>query len=398
MARLKKRIDGRLSRNFTVNGVRYYVYGHSKQDLDEKEYKKRSEIESGLMNRENPSLNSYYETWTENRRGSIKESTLHSQQCQFNVAATIRIDSAGKTFGEMKLTEIKTEDIREVQGKLLAAGRKTQTVNDNIAHLSHVFNVAVKERRLEYNPCTLVKPLKRIEEEARDTHHRALTHEETEAFLEAAAGSYYFNVFRMALYTGMRCGEIGALYNTDIQNGMIVVERTITRKTLGNYVVGDSAKTESGRRRIPVNETIMEIIESQKRQNALYDSVLDPGRIRPMKDLLFKAPEGGLLMSTPVNREIARICKAAGVEKFTLHAFRDTFATRAIESGIDASTLKELLGHKDISITLNLYTHVLNDTKRIAMNTIESGIKRISAPDQKSSNDQAFLTDLSIMQ
>ena len=273
----------------------------------------------------------------------------------------------------MKIRDVKTDDIRAVQ-EGLKEGRKTQTVNNIISHLSHVFGTAVKERILDYNPCTLVTPLKRTEEAARDTHHRALTHAETEAFFEAAAGSYYYNVYRMALFTGLRCGEIGALYNTDIRNGEIIIERTITRKEGGNYVVGDSAKTEAGRRIIPINDTIAGIIEDQKELNNMlfYGS----GKIKPLKDLLFKAPEGGLLMSTPINREIDRICRKAGIEKFTLHAFRDTYATRAIESGIPATTLKELLGHKNIAITLNLYTHVLSDTKREAMRIIEAGINR----------------------
>ena len=53
-----------------------------------------------------------------------------------------------------------------------------------------------------------------------------------------------------------------------------------------------------------------------------------------------------------------------------MHAFRDTFATRAIESGIDPKTLQEILGHSDISMTLNLYAHVMDDTKHEAMQKI----------------------------
>lgn len=58
---------------------------------------------------------------------------------------------------------------------------------------------------------------------------------------------------------------------------------------------------------------------------------------------------------------------AAGIERFTAHAFRDTFATRAVESGMQAKTLQEILGHADIGITMNLYAHVMEDTKRRQM-------------------------------
>ena len=73
-------------------------------------------------------------------------------------------------------------------------------------------------------------------------------------------------------------------------------------------------------------------------------------------------------------REIKKICKAAGIAPFTAHAFRDTFATRAIESGMNPKTLQEILGHADISITMNLYCHVMEDTKVRQMNNINIAI------------------------
>lgn len=356
----KKRSDGRLQRQFRIDGKRYYVYGKNRKELDRNEYELRQRIAAGEVRRSDPTLNQYFEIWTENRRGSVKESTLHKQDCQYRVCAAVVVLDTNKKLGELKLSKITVDDIRTVQRELIKE-RRTQTVNDAIAVLSHIFRTAVDERRLQYNPCTLVKPLKRTEERARDTHHRALTKEETAAFMAAAEGSFYYDVFRMALNTGMRAGEIGALYNTDIRNGKIYVERTITRKEAGFYEIGEDAKTEKGRRTIPVNDRIREIINHQKRINRMLDGT------EPIRDLIFKAPERGLLMSTPINREIKAICKTAGIEYFTMHAFRATFATRAIEQGINPRTVQELLGHADFSITMNLYGHVLDETKTAAM-------------------------------
>ena len=76
-----------------------------------------------------------------------------------------------------------------------------------------------------------------------------------------------------------------------------------------------------------------------------------------------------------LNREIKRICQSAGIEVFTCHAFRNTFATRFIEQRPqDYKILSELLGHKDVSITLNLYTHVMVDNKVEAMKNISIAI------------------------
>lgn len=365
MSKLKKRKDGRFKRQFQFRGKSYYVYGRTKQEVEEKIHQKRLELESGRDAHENPTLDAYYERWTENRRDSVRESTLYKQQIQYNACANVKIQGAGR-LGDFKINEITVDDIRDVQKALQASGKATQTVNGAIAHLTHVFYTAVDERRIEYNPCKLVKPLKRKEECARDTIHRALTVEETKVFFEAAAGSFYYDVFRFAINTGMRCGEIGAIYLSDIRDGKIHVERTITKSYNGGYEIGESAKTENGRRQIPLNDALREIIEHQRTINRM----LDGGRVVEIHERIFKAPERGLLMATPVDREIGRICKRTGIDKFTMHAFRATFATRCIESGINPRTVQELLGHKDFSITMNLYGHVVDETKAQAMNVL----------------------------
>ena len=173
-------------------------------------------------------------------------------------------------------------------------------------------------------------------------------------------------MYRFAINTGMNCGEIGALYHTDIKDNMINVERTITRLENGYYIQGESAKTENGRRKIPVNNAIKEIIQHQKNLN----KILHNSDIVQIKDRIFKAREGGLLMATPADRDIKRICKRIGMQYFTMHAFRATFATRLIEQGINPRTVQELLGHADFRITMNLYGHVLDNTKRDAMESV----------------------------
>ena len=375
MARRKKRNDGLLQKSFRVkikgNYKRYTVYGHSEHELAQKEQEKREMIAKGIEKYSEPTVLDYYERWVKGRVEHIAPSTYRTQDKIFGlILNTVVEDVLSIKFGDIKIKDVDIDVLRELQA-VLKADRKSQTVNDYMALIKHLFADAYKERVIEYNPCLLLNNLKRTEERARDTHHRALSMEEQRAFFECerCRSSYYYNVFCLAINTGMRIGEIGALKSSDIHSDIIHVERTITRTETGSYRVGDDAKTEAGRRIIPMNEQIKRIISNQRNQNIL----LDNGTVK-MNGLLFRAVEGGLLMATPIDREIKRICKYAGIEPFTMHALRATFATRAIESGMNPKTLQEILGHSDFSITMSLYGHCLPNTKKREMDAINIAI------------------------
>ena len=375
MSRRTKRADGLLQKTFRVevNGVKkqFAVYGHTEQELSEKEQKKRLEIAKGIEKRENPTVSEYYETWLKGRRATVSEATIRTQGKFFGVVSKIKLsDASNMAFGDMKIKSVKKEDLLSLRDELSKA-RKTQTVNDYMALIKHIFTDAFEDDFLEKNPFKGISNLKRTEEKARDTHHRALTKEETALFFgnERCKNSFYYNVFRFAINTGLRAGEIGALRYSDIKNDTLHVQRTITRTEGGAYIIGEDAKTKAGRRDIPMNSIIRDIVAEQKKINHILD-----GGVVAIDDLLFKAVERGLLMATPIDREIKRICAAAGIEPFTMHAFRDTFATRAIESGMNPKTLQEILGHSNYNITMSLYGHVMPDTKKHEMEKIAIAI------------------------
>ena len=367
-AKMKKRADGRLQKSIMFKGHRYYVYGYDKKEVERKAILRLQELEAGLLNHDNPTMDSYYQKWADNRIGIVKEATLRTQALFFNTIKDIPINNI--RFGEYRLADIKADDIRILQKELLNRGNSEQTVNDKIAFISHMFHDAVKERYIDYNPCSPIKPLKRTAPKARDTIHRALSLEEQKAFFEAAKNSNYYNIYRFAILTGMRIGEIGALYVSDISNNMIHINRTITRTQNGSYIIGDDTKTWHGKRTIPINDDIKAVIDNQKAIN----KILDCGKVASINDTLFKSFDRRLLMATPIDRDIGKICKQIGIDHFTCHAFRATFATRCIEANVPVKTIQELLGHADYSLTMNLYGHVTDDTKERAMNELHIAI------------------------
>lgn len=368
----KGRSDGLKVATFTFDGKRYYCYGHTVKEAKEKVEEKRRELEAGQYKKSKAlTFSEYYERWAEARAGAVKGATLRKQSFQFEAAAAVAIDQNGKTFGELLLSDIETQHIRILQKALLTRTDKTgnpakgkkertpQTVNDIIAFVSHIFHDAVMERAIDWNPCNGVKNLKRKEQPARETIHRALTEEETRRFLEVGRESWYYNLYRFLLVTGLRCGEAGALTMADIKADRIEVRRTITKNEHGVYVIGDTPKTSYGQRTIPMTEAIRTVLKDQQEQNA----ALWGEKVVNLNDTIFQTSWGNLLAVANVDRDIDRICKKAGIQKFTAHAFRDTFATRCIERGMNPKILQDLLGHSDFSLTMSLYAHSMEDTK-----------------------------------
>ena len=363
----KKRADGRYRKSFRFNGKKYDVYGRTMQELAQAEHEKRQQLEQGTEERKNPTLNDYYDRFTDFRRSKVKESTIRCQVFQFRNCADIAIDKTGRTLGEMRIRDIKPYDIQMVQAALEKSDRTTETVNNCMAHLSHVFNAAVRDETIDRNPCRCIERVKRTETPARETIHRALTTEETKAFFKAAKGSYYENMFRLMIQTGIRVGEMAAIspFDVDGKGMMLHITRTVTRDETGAYGVGNTPKTDAGNRDIPLTDQALQSIKAQQALNRLVFGNVTHSTI-------FRSVEGALLREYQINREINRICKRAGIEKFTCHAFRATFATRFIEQRPqDYKVLSEILGHSNIKITLNLYVHAVKESKISAMNAVE---------------------------
>ena len=373
----KKRKDGRVKRSFTINGKRYYAYGRTVSEAKEKEAVKRQQVlEKVYQKGKELTVDKFHERWDEARVGVVGGATIRKQRFEYSVASRTPVDETGRCFGSLKVYEVERQNIKDIQRAIREVKCKngkprysTNTVNGIIALLNHIFNDAVTERIISFNPVKGVKPLKRTEKKARDTIHRALTVAETKAFFEAAEGSWYLPLYKFMLNSGCRVGEAAALRSSYISEDDIYIKHTITKDEYGSYYIGEETKTSSGKRHIPYVEAMKDAVRDQIKANKeAFGNIID------INGCVFKSLSGGLIDETVVNRDIARICKRSGVERFTSHAFRDTFSTRAIESGMNPKVLQEILGHADIGITMNLYVHVMETTKENEMKMVKVGV------------------------
>jgi len=314
----------------------------------------------------NPTLDVYFDQWEKNTEGAVRSSTERTVLVSYKRIASFTPSSGRIPLGSTRLRNINKEMILSLK-KELSLNCSSSTANLTLSLLKRILNEARDDGLIRHNPCLGVKNLRRNEPPARETIHRALSRKETGKFLKNAEGSFYYDLYRFLLFSGLRCGEAGAVMLSDIKAHSIEIRRTVTR-TVHGYKIGEDAKTGSGRRDIPLTDELRKICDERIKRNSLL-SATDNG-IEACSDLLFCSPRGKILIASNVDQDIRRICLRSGIRPFTAHAFRDTFATRAIESGMNPKTLQEILGHSSYAVTMSLYAHVMPSTKEREMGRI----------------------------
>ena len=208
---------------------------------------------------------------------------------------------------------------------------------------------------------------------------RVLTIRETELFLEQAKGTFYENLFILALETGLRVGELSALQweDIDFKKKVIHVKHTLCYFSKnGKYVFEmHDTKTNNGKRTIPLTAKAINSLKCQKLQK---QEIILKGKTakEEFQNLVFvtknNQPTQQFLINQCMQLVIQNMNKA-GIDfsPFTLHTLRHTFATRAIECGMNPKTLQKLLGHGTLQMTMDLYCHVTEDTLFLEMEKFE---------------------------
>ena len=162
----------------------------------------------------------------------------------------------------------------------------------------------------------------------------------------------------ICLYTGIRLGELLALTWNDIdfKSGIMTISKTAYRiKQNGKpQVVIDKPKTKNSSRLIPLPKQLLEILKRAKRISK--------------SDFVLSTRTGGIVGTRAYQKTYERILKKLDIPYKNFHSLRHTFATRAIEMGMDVQTLSEILGHKNPVITLQRYTHSMLSYKTEMMN------------------------------
>lgn len=256
-------------------------------------------------------------------------------------------------LGETELASISRQNIQE----LLNSKRQTDALSAasldlllSVLRLS--FSYACEMEWIDCDPCVRVH---RIGGGQKPTE--AFTAAEQQRLEETIEGSNDPRLFGilLCLYTGLRIGELLALEWQDTEGGMIHVNKTVYRaadRDGTRRLIVDLPKTQASVRIIPLPSRLEKALQVRHAESC--------------SQFVVETRHGERMPTRSYQYLFARLTEQAGVRKLNFHALRHTFATRALECGMDIKTLSELMGHKNATVTLNRYAHSMMETK-IAM-------------------------------
>ena len=261
-------------------------------------------------------------------------------------------------FKQIKYTELNTPKINTFIEYLLKNGKSNgkgglsvKTVHDIIAAMRSVAKYAEREYDLRNPMHNLSMP--KIEKKnipvLNENERKILQN-----YLMINLNNTNIGIL-LAMYSGMRIGEIGALKwgDIDLKSGIIHISKTIQRikEKSGNsktkLVIG-TPKSKTSERDIPIPDFLVDIL---KARNCNENNFILSGTYKPTEP-------------RTIQNRFKSVLKKCGIRNVNFHLLRHTYATVCIENGFDAKTVSELLGHASVNITLNRYVHSSLDMKK----------------------------------
>jgi len=294
-------------------------------------------------------LNEFLDKWLESAvEPRVRANTYRSYRWQLKKYVRDEI-------GSFRLCDISPLQIQKLYSKLNREGLSSRVVRYTHTILNNAFGQAVKWRMLASNPCTGA-------ELPRSKHKEALvlTAEEVTRFVSVLRGTRHEVLFLVALTTGMRPSEYLALHwkDIDLDTARIQVRRSIDWRRKEKWEFSEP-KTTRSRRSIPIPEEVVNRIHKHRRVQAEERLKAGPGWGN--YNLVFCDRRGEPLdRQNLLRRRLRPLLKKAGISTdLTLYSLRHSCATLMLAAGVHSKVVSERLGHSSITVTLDVYSHVL---------------------------------------
>ena len=380
----RQREDGTYEFRYQKNGgKRKSVYSSSLEALRKLEDKITMDRIDGIrFNADTVTLDDVYGVWCRTKKG-VKDNTFQNYKYMYTQFISPEI-------GKCKICKLKKSDVRQFYNRMVdGGGLKLATAESMHTILHQVLQLAVDDNYIRTNPATgALKELKASHQY--DSEKRiALTVDQQKLLLSYLDKSEEYRhwkpIIEIFLGTGLRVGELTGLRweDVDFENGVIDVNHTLVfynKDHKQRYAI-NTPKTQSSRRKVPMLDSVRNAflqIKKEQDEKGLYCTTVVDG----YQDFIFCNRFGEVLNLGVLNKACWRIMRDCNDEiwdnhegddmplllpRFSCHTFRHTFTTRMCESGMNIKVIQGVLGHTDISTTMNIYVDITKELEQTAM-------------------------------
>lgn len=372
----------------TSDHKRHSIYAPTLDELREKEKAVLRDKSDGIRtDAQKVTLNDVYDLWVQLKKG-LKDNTFQNYKYMYE-------QFVRDNLGQHSITTLKKSDIRRYYNYLIDERCLKIATVDNIHTVLHqVLDIAVEDCYLRNNISdNALKELKQARNLFTEKR-KALTIQEQEIFLNFLRTSnmyqHWYPIFALMIGTGLRVGEATGLCwsDVDFDNNTISVNRTLVyynHAEGGCYFGVNTPKTRAGKRIVPMIESVREAILQEKEYQENV-GIKCTARVDGFTDFIFVNRFGNTQHQGTLNKALRRIIRDCNQEildnanhdgevvllpRFSCHTLRHTFTTRLCESGINVKVIQSVLGHADISTTLDIYADVTRDLKKAEMQAFE---------------------------
>ena len=331
MAKLTKRSDGRYQRKITLSdGTKKMVYGKSIAALKTAEDAARDADRQGLLVSDHTLVGEWAKTWLKVYKSGLRQGTYEMYRRIYN-------NHICDAIGGIELCSVKQLHIKKI---MQSVSSKSESWQEKVLlTLRQLFRTARQNHLVTDDPTDGIKITKHSK--IKNESEKMLTQEQQEMLMASFdIGSQIYTFCALGLYAGLRREEIYGLQWGDIEDNKLTVNRSVTFLKDGSPDPDQSLKSKSAHRVIPITDDLQVALDAAPR-TGLY---------------VLTSPSGG----SYTRSEDSHIYHMLRQQKYhvTPHMLRHTYATMLYHAGIDVRTAQYLLGHENISVTANIYTHI----------------------------------------
>jgi len=356
-----RRRDGRWAATISLdNGTRKTYYGKTRRDAAAKLHAAIDKRRNGLpLAGERQTTGAFLNNWLEAIRPRVRESTYRGYKSKIRVQLI-------PALGRIPLARLTPQAVEAALAQRIAAGLAPRTAYHLRSILRAALNDALRWGLVGRNVAALVEAPR-----VPQSDFQPLSIDETRRLLDAMRGDRLEALYSVALAMGLRQGEALALRwdDVDLDAATLTVSGSLGRSANGALVRSET-KTARSRRTLAMPDVVTTALRAHRTRQ--LQERLAAGNLWHDTGLVFTRPDGRPLHGSSVTRAFQQRLAAAGLRRLRFHDLRHACATLLLAQGVGPRVVMDVLGHSNISLTMNLYAHVLPESRRLAAETMDA--------------------------